>query len=288
MEIAVVSGKGGTGKSCISAAFVSISKKIVLADCDVDAANMHILFQPEIIEEQVYVSGKKAVIDQAQCIRCGVCIDYCRFDAIAYHNSKVLIDEVSCDGCGLCYRVCPHRAINWLESNKSRMYSGNFRFGKMVFGHLAPGEENTGKLVNMVRQKARDIAKDISADIIIDGPPGIGCPVISTLTGVQHAVVVTEPTLSGINDLKRIIELCKGFNMRIWVIINKYDLNEQMSNQIFHFCHDNNIMLAGKIPFSPLVVEAMTQLKTVLEYAPHSDIAHDIKRMYKMIKNEKI
>lgn len=286
MEIAVISGKGGTGKSSISAALATLSEKVVLADCDVDAANLYILFNPTHEEEQIYIGGQKAVIDYSLCTNCGLCIDYCRFGAISFLNNKVTISEVLCDGCKLCSRVCPSKSITMIDSDESRMYSGTFRNGKMVYGRLAPGEENSGKLVNIVREKAKSIAKSEKIDkIIIDGPPGIGCPVISTITGVDHVVIVTEPTISGIHDLKRTIEIATKFNFKLWVIINKYDLNDDMANEIELYCNNLNISIAGKFRFDPQVVEAMVHCKSIMEYAPDSDFAKEIQSTYKMITN---
>ncbi|MCB9071439.1 MAG: ATP-binding protein [Prevotellaceae bacterium] len=214
MEIAVISGKGGTGKSSISAAFATMQPNVVLTDCDVDAANLYILFNPTHEKEEVFVSAYKAVIDKTVCTDCGECIDYCRFDAIHDVGGEVLIDETACDGCKLCARVCPSEAISMIPEDKSRMYSGTFRNGKMVYGRLSPGEENSGRLVDMVREEAKNVAKANNLDtIIIDGPPGIGCSVISTITGVNKVVIVTEPTLSGLHDLKRTIEVVSKFRL---------------------------------------------------------------------------
>ncbi|HOY38627.1 MAG: ATP-binding protein [Bacteroidales bacterium] len=287
MEIAVISGKGGTGKSSISAAFATLPEKVVLADCDVDAANLYILFNPTQEEVQVYIGGQKAEINYSLCTNCKLCIDYCRFGAISLLNDKVIISDTSCDGCKLCSRICPASAISMIDSNKSRMYAGTFRNGKMVYGRLAPGEENSGKLVNIVRDKAKTIAKAENIEtIIIDGPPGIGCPVISTITGVDHVVIVTEPTISGIHDLKRTIEITTKFNLKTWVIINKYDLNSEMTNRIEDYCNSINISIVGKLLFNPHVVEAMVNCKSVVEYAPKSDFATGIKSAYNIITNK--
>jgi MinD superfamily P-loop ATPase len=199
MEIAIISGKGGTGKSSITAAFATMLSNVVVADCDVDAANLYLLFNPDIETEETFVGSQSAVIDYSICTNCAKCVTYCRFDAISIVKAKVKINEVFCDGCHLCKRVCPVKAISMLDSANSRLYSGNFRNGKMVYGVLAPGEENTGKLVNLVRNKAKEIAAISGiSDIIIDGPPGIGCPVISTIAGVDKLVVVTETKLVGL------------------------------------------------------------------------------------------
>jgi len=284
MEIALISGKGGTGKSSISAAFATLSEKVVIADCDVDTANMYILFNPVHEEEQVYIGGQKAKIDYSLCTHCGLCLKYCRFEAISFLNMKVVISEILCDGCKLCFRICPVQAISIVDNNRSRMYSGSFRNGMMVYGHLAPGEENSGKLVNMVREKAKQIAAlNRLNTIIIDGPPGIGCPVISAITGVDHVVIVTEPSISGMHDLKRVMEIVTKFNLKAWVIINKYDLNSEITNQIEKYCGDLDIKVIGKLLFDPQMVRAMVQCKSIIEYAPLSDIAVEICKAYKMI-----
>lgn len=274
MEIAVISGKGGTGKSSVSAAFATMQPNVVLADCDVDAANLYILFNPIHEKEEVFVSVYKAVVDKDSCTNCGLCIDYCRFDAIHDVEGEVLIDETACDGCKLCSRVCPSEAISMIPEDKSRMYSGTFRNGKMVYGRLSPGEENSGRLVDMVREEAKNVAKANNLDtIIIDGPPGIGCSVISTITGVNKVVIVTEPTLSGLHDLKRTIEVVSKFRLTKTVIINKYDLNTEMANNIENYCKSQDVSVIAKLPFDRVVVDAMVNCKSVIEYAPDSEIA---------------
>lgn len=284
MEIAVISGKGGTGKSSISAAFATLSEKVVLADCDVDAANLYILFNPTHTEEQVFVSGQKAVIDKDKCTNCGECIDYCRFDAITEIDGEVEISEISCDGCQLCSRICPSSAITMVNEDKSRMYAGDFRNGKMVYGRLSPGEENSGRLVNIVRDKAKEIAKEnVLETIILDGPPGIGCPVISTITGVDYVVIVTEPTLSGLHDLKRTLEVTSHFKTKTSVIINRFDLNIEMAQQIEDFCTKNKIKTIAKIPFNSQVVEAMIHCQSIVEYAPKSEVSTLIRNAYNAI-----
>ncbi len=288
MEIAVVSGKGGTGKSSICAAFATLNGKVVLADCDVDAANLYLIFNPSHEEEVVYISGSKASIDYALCTNCGLCMDYCRFDAIFLINDKVLISEIACDGCVLCSRVCPQNAISMVSNDKSRMYSGSFRNGKMVYGRLSPGEENSGKLVNMVRDKARKTAEENGLDtIILDGPPGIGCPVISTITGASTAVIVTEPTISGLHDMQRLMDLVQKFSLKAYVIINKYDLNISMSAQIKKWCTENNITIAGTLPFDKNIVEAMIHGVSITEYNPHSEISKKMKKIWNKVTNQK-
>jgi MinD superfamily P-loop ATPase len=288
MEIAVISGKGGTGKSCIAAAFATLNGRIVVADCDVDAANLYLLFTPSHEEESTYIAGHKAVINYDLCTSCGVCITYCRFDAISLINNKVVISGISCDGCFLCTRICPENAIKMVQNDKSKMYSGSFRNGKMVYGRLAPGEENSGKLVNMVREKAKQIAKENDIDtIVLDGPPGISCPVISTITGVDKAIIVTEPTISGLHDQQRTIEIVKKFNLPAFVVINKHDLNASMSKQIEEWCNQNEIAIVGQLPFDRQVTEAMVQSKSITEFNPDNEISKKIKIIWNKITNQK-
>jgi MinD superfamily P-loop ATPase len=288
MEIAIISGKGGTGKSSISAAFATLNGKVVLADCDVDAANLYLLFNPSHEEEEVFIAGQKAMINYSLCTNCGVCIDYCRFDAISMINDKVSISEILCDGCVLCSRICPENAIEMIPNDKSFMYTGNFRNGKMVYGRLAPGEENSGKLVNMVREKAKQIAKENGlGTIILDGPPGIGCPVISTITGVDKVVIVTEPTISGLHDMQRTMGVVQKFNLPVYVIINKYDLNSSMSEKIEEWCKQNGIVIAGKLAFDRRMTEAMVHAKSITEFNPDLDISKKIKIIWKKILNQK-
>ena len=271
MEIAIISGKGGTGKSTISAAFASMTDKVVLADCDVDTANMYILFKPTIEEEKIYIAGQKAVIDYSLCTSCGLCERYCRFSAIKTEKGKTVIEEISCDGCQLCFHVCPVKAISMVNNDKSRMYSGSFRNGKMVYGRLAPGEENSGKLVNLVREKAKHLAKINNIDtVLIDGPPGIGCPVISSITGVDAVIIVTEPTISGLEDLKRAMQTADIFGIKTFVIINKYDINENMTGKIENYCKSANVTIAGKLFFDPDVVTAMINCISIYEHDPNS------------------
>lgn len=286
MEIAVISGKGGTGKTSITASFATLGSEVVLVDCDVDAANMYLLFNPVHEEEKVFVSGHKAVIDYDLCTSCGLCMNYCRFDAITEDRGKIMISEISCDGCFLCSRVCPEKAITMVASDRSMMYAGSFRNGRMVYGRLAAGEENSGKLVNVVREKAKQTAVHYGLDtIILDGPPGIGCPVISTITGVDKVVVVTEPTKAGLSDMERAIEVVQKFNIPVFVIINKFDLNESVSKQIEEWCAGKNVYVAGMLPFDRQITEAMIGSKTINEFNPESETSKTIKAIWDRIVN---
>lgn len=285
MQIAIVSGKGGTGKSTVSAALVSLAKNVVLADCDVDAANLYIIFDPQHEKETPFVGGEKAVIDKSKCTNCGICVDYCRFEAIEWVNGEVTISEVACDGCHLCSRICPEKAISIVEEDDSRLYSGTFRYGKMVYGILAAGEENSGLLVNAVREEAEKVAEKNNLDtIIIDGPPGIGCPVISAITGVDKTLIVTEPTLSGFYDLERIKEVLDHFKIPAKILINKYDINEEISAKIEQWALKNNSEVIGKIPFHKDVVTAMTNKQTMIEFDKNHEISQIFRNIYDKIK----
>lgn len=285
-QIAIISGKGGTGKSSITAAFATLDGQVVVADCDVDAANLYLLFKPDIEEEEAFTSGHKAVINNDLCTVCGFCIDKCRFDAISLEDKIVTIDEISCEGCFLCARICPENAISMIPDNGSRLYSGTFRNGWMVYGRLAPGEENTGKLVNSVREKAKQISAKHNIDVIVlDGPPGIGCPVISTVTGVDKVIIVTEPTISGLLDFERAAEIVLKSGHKPIVIINKWDLNPLMTNQIRDLCLQKNITIAGLLPFDSIVVEAMVREKTITEFESENEISTELRRIWNYILN---
>lgn len=289
MEVAVISGKGGTGKSSVTAAFATAGERLVVADCDVDAANLYLIFNPEHRKEQAYTGGHKAVVDHTLCTVCGICEGYCRFDAITKQDDRIVISETSCDGCFFCSRICPMGAITMVRSERSRMYSGSFRNGMMVYGRLAPGEENSGKLVSMVRDEAKKAAGETGMNIILlDGPPGIGCPVISTVTGVDRIVIVTEPTMSGLEDLKRVFEVTRKFSGEVGVIVNKSDLNEAMADRIEGWCAAQGISLLGRLPYDRRVTEAMIAGKSVTEMYPEAEISNTLTDIWnKLITNGK-
>jgi len=283
-EICVLSGKGGTGKTSLCAAFATLGQPVAVADCDVDAANLYLVLQPTNQREEKFITGHKAVIDYNICSSCGLCIHYCRFDAMAIFDGKVIITETSCDGCKLCSRICPFGAIEMVPSNKSRWYSGTFRKGVMVHARLSPGEENSGKLVNVVREQVREAAKEKGMEIIlIDGPPGTGCPVISSVTGVHKAVVVAEPTRSGFHDMKRILQLIANFKIQSFVIINKWDLNKTISQEIKNWCLEEKIPVVGEIPFDERIVEAMLHCQSIVEWAPDAAISRSIRQSWEKI-----
>ncbi|MBN1569806.1 MAG: ATP-binding protein [Acidobacteria bacterium] len=264
-EVVILSGKGGTGKTTLVGSLAVLAENKVLVDCDVDAADLHLLLHPLQKQQNEFWSGQVACIDANQCTQCGLCQDLCRFHAI--HDFKV--DPVSCEGCGFCSRICPEKAIAMKDNMSGYWFVSDTRFGPMVHARLGVAQENSGKLVATVRQQARKIAESEKRDLIIsDGPPGIGCPVISSLSGASLALLVTEPTLSGMHDLDRVLEVCRHFDIRAMVCINKYDLNETNTAQIESRCSSHGIEIAGKIPFDNIVTESIVLGVPVVE---HSD-----------------
>jgi len=263
-QIVVISGKGGTGKTIITASFAALAKNKVMADCDVDAADLHLLLAPKIKERYEFKSGKTAKIDKKLCQQCGECITICRFDAI---NEDFTVDPVSCEGCGFCSFVCPAEAIKMEENMSGEWFISETRFGPMIHAKLGIAEENSGKLVVLVKQRAKELAEKQNFDwVIIDGAPGIGCPVIASLSGIDCALVVTEPTLSGLHDADRVISVARHFKAPVKLVINKYDLNIDMTERLEKYCQNNNIELLGKVSFDESIVKAMVDGKTIIEY----------------------
>jgi MinD superfamily P-loop ATPase len=280
-QIAVLSGKGGTGKTTITASLAVLAKNAVIADCDVDAPDLHLLLHPQIIETYDFKGSKLAVIDEARCTQCGSCREKCRFDAI---TESFQVDPLACEGCGVCTIVCPANAVTLTERISGHAYISKTKYGLMSHALLSPSESNSGKLVTLVRQNAKILAEKENADlIIIDGSPGIGCPVIASVTGVDVGLVATEPTMSGIHDLKRALQLLKHFNVPPIVCINMYDINKDNTEEIIRFCEKNGVQVAGKIPFNSIVTEAMVEGKPVLEYASGSDVAQEVGVVWKNI-----
>lgn len=268
-EIVVISGKGGTGKTSITASFAVLGgTDVVVADCDVDAADMHLLMQPDFEHEDDFYSGELAYIDQSNCTRCGLCQQVCRFDAISVTNGKYTIDPLDCEGCGYCARICPTETIINKKLMAGKWYISNIKTGSlMVHARLEIGADNSGKLVAKVKDEAKEIALEERKDyILVDGSPGVGCPVVSSLSGANFVVLVTEPSLSGLHDLKRVHELVKKFNIRSGCIINKADINPGVSNDIMHFLEKEGIAHLGNLPYNEDFTKAMTQGQTIVEY----------------------
>jgi MinD superfamily P-loop ATPase len=282
-QLTILSGKGGTGKTTITASLAVLARNAVLADCDVDAPDLHMLLHPEVIKTQEFKGSKIAVIDKTKCINCGLCREKCRFDAI---TEDIEVDPIACEGCGVCTIVCPENAITLAERVSGYAYISKTKYGFMAHALLSPGEANSGKLVTLVRQNARILSEKENSDlIIIDGPPGIGCPLIASVTGVDVGLVVTEPTMSGIHDLKRALRLLEHFNVTPCVCVNMYDINKDNTEKITRFCKENSIEIAGRIPFNPKVTEAMVNGKTIIEYSPESDVAKEIEIIWKKLRS---
>jgi MinD superfamily P-loop ATPase len=280
-QLTILSGKGGTGKTTLTASFAVLAKNAVVADCDVDAPDLHILLHPEIVETQEFSGSKIAVIDKAKCFDWGLCRKKCRFGAIP---RNLEVDPVSCEGCGVCTVVCPANAITLTERNSGYAYISKTKYGFMTHALLNPSEGNSGKLVTLVRQNAKNIAKrENSSLIIIDGPPGIGCPVIASVTGVDAGLVVTEPTMSGIHDLQRALQLLEHFSVTPLVCVNMCDINVDNTRNIVSFCKENKVEVVGKIHFSSKVTEAMVNGKTIIECFPQEVVAKEIERVWEKI-----
>ena len=277
-QLTIISGKGGTGKTSITASFANLAKNAVVADCDVDAPDLHLLLHPELIKEQEFVGSKLAVIDETKCAKCGVCRDNCHFGAI---SNDFKIRAIACEGCGVCKVVCPVGAITLVPRVSGKVFISRTRYTVMSHALLNPGEANSGKLVTLVRQNAKIIAEKEKRDlIIIDGSPGIGCTVMASITGVDAALVVVEPTMSGIHDLERVLHLLDHFHVVPFVCINMYDVNTSNTTKILDFCKKNRVDVVGILPFNPEVTHAMVAGKTIIEYSPNSAISNEIKNMW--------
>jgi MinD superfamily P-loop ATPase len=284
-EITVISGKGGTGKTTLTAALAAAGSNMVLCDGDVDAADLHLILHPEIRETHNFEGSWQAQIHLDMCTHCGICSEYCRFDAIVINGEKNRkIDPFKCEGCRLCERICPSGAITSLRSLNNSWFVSDTRFGPMVHAQMGPGEENSGKLVTRVRTRARELASaNHSANILTDGPPGTGCPAIASITGTDAVLVVIEPSKTSLHDAKRVIELAGGFKIPVYALINKHDIHPETTSQIEAFLEESSIPLLGKIPFEKKIVEAMIEGKSICEYDPGSDIAGTLRSAWERI-----
>jgi MinD superfamily P-loop ATPase len=267
-EIVVMSGKGGTGKTSIAAALgVLAGERAVVTDCDVDAANLHLLYEPERQATHEFWSGKRAEIDESSCSLCGICQEKCRFDAIGFEGDRYVVDPLGCEGCAVCRQFCPEEAIQMRGVLAGEWYESRSRFGNwLVHAHLGIGEGNSGKLVSRVKQEARKIAeREKAVCVIADGPPGIGCPVIASLTGADHVLIVTEATRSGLHDLRRLIKLIEFFRLDASCVINKIDLNEEVGTEIERLCRERGIETIATIPYSRVFPDSLQDGKTIVE-----------------------
>lgn len=294
-ELTVISGKGGTGKTSLVASFATLVNKKVLADCDVDASDLPLILEPEIIYSENFSGGKKARILTEKCTNCKICADVCRFDAVKqYSNGNIgnivehRISQIACEGCGICARACPEDAIDFEQSLNGKWFISRTRYGPMVHARLGPAEENSGKLVTLVRSQAKKVAEKNRLDLIlVDGSPGIGCPVIASLAGTDLVLVVTEPTLSGIHDLERVASLAAHFNITAVVCINKWDINPQLALRIEKEAKSMGIKIVGKIRYDEAFTRAQIMGASVVEYTGGA-VAEDIKAIWRHINYQLI
>ena len=283
-EIIIISGKGGTGKTSLTGAFAHLASNKVLCDLDVDAPDLHLLLQPAKDRLEEFYSGNEAKIDGGKCDGCGLCETMCQFGAIRGNGAGFAVDPVRCEGCKVCVAFCPAGAIGFPEKHCGQWYVSSTRFGPLVHAQLFPGAENSGRLVMVLKQQARQLAKARGADLVLcDGAPGIGCPVISSLSGAHLAVAVTEPTPSGRHDLERVAALCRHFQTAFGVIINKYDLNSDETARIEAFCHNESYPVLARLPHDPLVTKAMVQGLVVTELA-ESDFSRELEQAWRRIE----
>lgn len=276
-QLVILSGKGGTGKTSLTAAFAHLASQsryadqIILADADVDAANLELVLQPRLLEEQDFKGGQVAFIDQDTCASCGDCVAVCRFDAINYADGLYVIDPIACDGCAACVYQCPSESITMQEQIAGKFYFSESRYGALYHANLFPGQDNSGKLVTLVKQRARLQALDENRElVIVDGPPGIGCPVISATSGADLALIVAEPTVAGVHDMRRVLQTVQHFGVRALVCINKADIYPAGADEIEAFCRENRIETVGRIPFDLTVATAMVAGEAVTAFRPEA------------------
>lgn len=287
-QLVVLSGKGGTGKTSIVAALAALTTDKVLADCDVDAADLHLVLDPQRRHREPFMSGKEARIAAERCSACGLCMDECRFDAIHVARldggrSTYTVDPVACEGCGLCVRVCTSGAVELLDAERGEWFVSNTRHGPLVHTRLNIGGENSGKLVTLVRNQALTLAQETGAGLVlVDGPPGIGCPVIASVTGADLVLAVTEPTVSGAHDLERAADLVQGFGLPLVVCINKIDLNPEMAGRIREVCAARGFPVVGELSYDIAVVRAQVEGKSIVEYGG-SVVADQIREMWETV-----
>ncbi len=283
-ELIIISGKGGTGKTSLTAAFAALADNMVLCDTDVDAADLHLLLDPVVEREEDFQGGSLAVIDGEKCIDCGTCFEVCRFDAVRMKNGRHHIDPMSCEGCGVCVDLCPEKAIDFPLQTNGRWFISTTAHGPMVHARLGIAEENSGKLVSLLRRTAARLARERGLGLLLtDGPPGIGCPVIASITGASAVLIVTEPTVSGLHDLQRVAGLADHFKIPAMVVINRFDLNAQQTIAIEELCRARDLTLVGRIAFDPLFTRAMVAGKNLIHYAPQSAAAGSIRKIWRTI-----
>ncbi|MBW1852385.1 MAG: 4Fe-4S binding protein [Deltaproteobacteria bacterium] len=277
-EIVVISGKGGTGKTSIIAAFASLAQNKVLCDADVDAADLHLIMDPDVKERHDFESGRTAIINQDKCTECGICRDLCKWSAI---SADFVVDSIECEGCGVCCYFCPEEAIDFPLNTCGEWYLSETRFGPMAHARLGIAEENSGKLVTLIRQEGKKLAEEKNLSLLLtDGPPGIGCPVIASLGGAAAVLIVAEPTVSGRHDMERVAELAAFFKIPAMICVNKFDLNPDQGEAIEAFAKERNVGVIGRVPFDPAFTKAMVQGKTIVEFDGQSEGCKAVKDIW--------
>lgn len=277
-ELVVLSGKGGTGKTSLTASFAALAGRCMLCDADVDAADLHLLMQPTIRQRTDFQGGQVAIIDAGRCNGCGICIDLCRWSAI---GPDFIVDAIGCEGCGVCVDLCPAAAIDFPVKTCGQWFISDTRFGPMVHARLGIAEENSGKLVALVRQQARRLAEIRGIELVItDGPPGVGCPAIAAVGGATRALVVTEPTLSGIHDMTRAVELCRHFKVPAMICINKSDLNPDNCATIERWAREGDLPVVGRLPFDPAFTRAMVEARTLVEFDGNGTAGRGLRQVW--------
>ncbi len=280
-ELVIISGKGGTGKTSIVAAFSSLAENKVLCDADVDAADLHLIMDPNVQERHDFEAGHRAIINQEKCTECGLCRELCRWDAI---SEDFQVDSIECEGCGVCVHFCPEKAIDFPDNTCGEWFISDTRFGPLVHASLGIAEENSGKLVTLVRQEAKKLGEGKGLDLILtDGPPGIGCPVIASMGGADAVLIITEPTVSGRHDMERVAELAAHFKIPGIICVNKYDLNIQETQLVEDKAREMNLDVLGRVPFDPVFTRAMVQGQTIFEYNNKSATGKTVRDIWEKV-----
>ncbi len=281
-ELVVISGKGGTGKTSLMAAFASLAENKVLCDADVDAADLHLLMDPDVKERYDFQGGSTAVVNPDRCTECGLCRDLCRWNAV---SEDFVVDPIACEGCGVCVYFCPEQAIDFPVKTCGEWFISETRFGPMVHARLGIAEDNSGKLVTLVRREAKKLVETENLDLIItDGPPGVGCPVIASIGGATAVLIVAEPTVSGLHDMERVAQLAVHFRVPAMVCVNKFDINPDQTQAIEAFAAQRGIDLLGRVPFDPVFTKSMIQGKTIFEYNTESEVGSAVKQIWEKVK----
>ncbi len=277
-ELVIISGKGGTGKTSMVSAIASLAENMVLCDADVDAADLHLIMAPDIVKSDPFKGGSEAVINKDKCVECGICRGLCRWNAI---SEDFTVDSIECEGCGVCYYFCPEEAIAFPQKTCGEWFISNTRFGPMVHARLGIAEENSGKLVTLVRKEAKNLAEKKGLDLIItDGAPGVGCPVIASIGGADAVLIVTEPTVSGAHDMARVAQLASHFKIPAMVCVNKHDLNPDKTEEIKNYAEERDMPFLGKVPFDSAFTKAMVKGNNIFEYDPHAAVCADVEEIW--------